>query len=105
MRGPWKNGMLTGGLEKWDGKTQDGRQAITSQSGHMPCSTHSPLVNCAIPGSYICKMLLGVVPSPWFYLVLVGATSYPRGRSLSSVAYWGSYCARELLNAAPNTLA
>lgn len=71
---PWKNGVLTGGLGKLGRRTGT---AVTSRSGHMPYSTTPHHLTALSLGSFICKTLLRVAPSPWFYLSLPGATAIP----------------------------
>lgn len=68
---PWKNGVLPGGLEKLGGRTG---LAVTSGTGHVPCSTTPHHLTALGLGSFICKTLLEVAPSSWFYLSLPGAT-------------------------------
>lgn len=72
-----------------------------------PCTIHchSLSFNCMSLGSYICKRLSGLQYHLDFICFWLRPESYPLGRSLSSVVYWGSYCARELLDVAPNSLA
>lgn len=66
----WKNGVLTGGLEKLDGRTGP---AVTSRSGHAPFSATPHPLNC---------------PEPWF-LHLQNASQGCNIALVLSVSDWG----------------